>query len=127
MLKTLLFGFALIGAAVIAIAATAIIAVLFLFTSPANAETHPPVYLLQSVEENELETEESTDEVVEENKSVFLPEVVEVPNETVVEEKAESPLKEMTIPQLKNLAKERGIHIKSNLRKAQIIELLMSA
>lgn len=120
MLKTLLFGIALIVSAAVAIAVTAIIAVLFLFTSPANAETHPPVFLLEAVE-----TEESTDEVVEENKSVFLLEIVEVPNETVVEDEPLLELGKMTIPQLKELAKERGVHIKSSLRKAQIIELLL--
>ena len=122
MLKAIFFGIALIGAAVIAIAVTAIIAVLFLFTSPVNAATSP-VYLLES-------TEEPEEAINVEVEPVFLLEVVEVPNETVVEEKAESPLKElkgMTIPQLKKLAEERGIYVKSNLRKPQISELLMSA
>lgn len=134
MLKALLFGFALIGAAVIAIAATAILAVLFLFTSPANAATSP-VYLLESTEEPEeaINVEVEKKEV----EPVFLLEVTEVPTESVViieeqvtkesSQEIVEKLKEMTIPQLKKLAKVRGVHVKSSLRKAQIIELLMSA
>ncbi len=127
MLKALLFGFALIGAAVLAIAATALLAVLFLF---ANASQVPhQVYLLESVveekdkivdvavEAEKIGIEPVTEVETELSNPVFLLEVVET-NEKDVD------LNSLTIPKLKELAKGKGIYIKSNLRKPQIIELL---
>lgn len=119
MLKALFFGVSLVFSAIVLIAATAIVAVLFLFAAPAN--TAYPVYLLESVEEQEKATE-IINTTVEEIKPVFLLEVTEEIIEEQVNEEID--LSSLTIPRLKELAKEKGIHVKSSLRKAQIIELL---
>lgn len=120
MLKALFFGVSLVFSAIVLIAATAIVAVLFLFAAPAN--TAYPVYLLESVEEQEKATE-IINTTVEEIKPVFLLEVTEEIIEEQVNEEID--LSSLTIPRLKELAKEKGIHVKSSLRKAQIIELLL--
>lgn len=66
---------------------------------------------------------------VEEPKEVVKEEVkkVEEPKQEVkVEAKdTEETLAKLTVAQLKDMAKEKGIHIPSNLRKAEIIELLL--
>lgn len=120
MLKALFFGVSLVFSAIVLIAATAIVAVLFLFAAPAN--TAYPVYLLESVEEQEKATE-IINTTVDEMKPVFLLEVTEEIIEEQVNEEID--LSSLTIPRLKELAKEKGIHVKSSLRKAQIIELLL--
>jgi len=133
MLKAIFFGIALIGAAVITISTTAFLAVLFLFSLPANAAS--PVYLLEPTTEEQPEEVEETIvvNVTAEEKiqpvflleaPVFLLEAIEVPTDAESPQEVEKPLKDMTVAQLKELAKKRGVRIKSSLRKAQIIGLL---
>lgn len=128
-MKALLFVVALVLAAVIAIAGTAALAVLILFLTtgkPTEQKSNTPILLPPVVEDIPVDVT-----LVEE---VLPPTEPQQPvEELVIEERVtkESPqeitkkkLNSMTIPQLKKLAKEKGVYVKSSLRKPQIIELL---
>ncbi len=130
-MKALLFVVALVLAAVLAIAGTAALAVLILFlTGKPTAEKNLITPLLPPVVEDIPTPVDVT--LVEEALSPTT-EPQQPVEELVIEERVtkESPqeitkkkLNSMTIPQLKKLAKEKGVYIKSSLRKPQIIELL---
>lgn len=130
-MKALLFVVALVLAAVIAIAGTAALAVLILFlTGKPTAEKNLITPLLPPVVEDIPTPVDVT--LVEEALSPTT-EPQQPVEELVIEERVtkESPqeitkkkLNSMTIPQLKKLAKEKGVYVKSSLRKPQIIELL---
>ena len=129
-MKALLFVVALVLAAVIAIAGTAALAVLILFLTtgkPTEQKSNTPILLPPVVEDIPVDVtlvEEALPPTTEPQQPV---------EELVIEERVtkESPqeitkkkLNSMTIPQLKKLAKEKGVYVKSSLRKPQIIELL---
>lgn len=130
-MKALLFVVALVGAAVLVIAGTAALAVLILFlTGKPTAEQNSVTPLLPPVVEDDIPTPVDVT-LVEETPPTTEPQ--QPVEKVVIEEKItkESPqkitkkqLNDMTIPQLKQMAKEKGVYIKSSLRKPQIIELL---
>ena len=130
-MKALLFVVALVLAAVIAIAGTAALAVLILFlTGKPTAEKNlitpllPPVVediptpvdvtLVEEALSPTTEPQQPVEELVtEERVTKELPQKI-----------TKKQLNDMTIPQLKKMAKEKGVYVKSSLRKPQIIELL---
>jgi outer membrane biosynthesis protein TonB len=131
-MKALLFVVALVGAAVLVIAGTAALAVLILFlTGKPTAEQNSATPLLPPVVEDDIPT--PVDVTLVEETLPPTTEPQQPVEKVVIEEKItkESPqkitkkqLNDMTIPQLKQMAKEKGVYIKSSLRKPQIIELL---
>jgi|688.fasta_scaffold1303248_1 outer membrane biosynthesis protein TonB len=131
-MKALLFVVALVGAAVLVIAGTAALAVLILFlTGKPTAEQNSVTPLLPPVVEDDIPT--PVDVTLVEETLPPTTEPQQPVEKVVIEEKItkESPqkitkkqLNDMTIPQLKQMAKEKGVYIKSSLRKPQIIELL---
>jgi outer membrane biosynthesis protein TonB len=131
MLKALLFGIALVGAAVIAIAGTAALAVLILFlTGKPTVEQNSVTPLLPPVVEDIPTPVDVT--LVEETPPTTEPQ--QPVEKVVIEEKItkQTPkqdpkkLKKMTKKELQKLGETKGVTLKPSLLKDQMIERLIA-